>query len=126
MNSDLTAPNTSGTFHVRLLGGFSIVSPDNASVDLPTQKAKALFAMIALAGADGIDRSIAASWLWSRGSDAQARTNLRQTLASIRKALPGENACIESNGTTLRMTEGAIEADFKALQQGDFNTLWAT
>jgi DNA-binding SARP family transcriptional activator len=125
MNSDLTAPNTSGTFHVRLLGGFSIVSPDKSSVDLPTQKAKALFAMIALAGADGIDRSIAASWLWSRGSDAQARTNLRQTLASIRKALPGENACIERSGTTLRMTAGAIEADFEAMQQGDFDVLWA-
>lgn len=125
MNADMTAHNASKPFQVRLLGGFSILAPDRSVVNLPTQKAKALFAMIALAGDGGIDRAIVASWLWSRGSDVQARTNLRQTLASIRKALSGEADCIVSNGTTLRIATGTIETDFDALQQDKFEVLWA-
>ena len=124
MNAVMKARGTSEPFQVRLLGGFSIERPDRSVVTLPTQKAKALFAMIALAGADGIDRSIAASWLWSRGSDIQARTNLRQTLASIRKALSSAVDCIESRGTTLRILSGAIETDFEALKQEKFDLLW--
>ncbi|WP_176440369.1 BTAD domain-containing putative transcriptional regulator [Boseongicola aestuarii] len=121
----MTARSTPEPFQVRLLGGFSILGPGRSAVELPTQKAKALFAMIALAGGNGIDRATAASWLWSRGSDVQARTNLRQTLASIRKALSGEVECIESSGTTLRIAADTIEADFEVLQQGSFDLLWA-
>lgn len=121
----MTAQGKSEPLQLRLLGGFSIVTPPNMVVSLPTQKAKALLTMIVLAGANGIDRSIAASWLWSRGSDTQARANLRQTLAGIRKALPGDVDCIESSGTTLRVVAGTMKADIDALKHGEFETLWA-
>jgi len=125
MSEDVTLRGASGPLQVRLFGGLSIVKPDNSFVTLPTQKAKALFAMIALSGTGGVDRSLAASWLWSRGSDVQARTNLRQTLANIRKALSGEFDCIESRGSSLCVVAGTIETDIDALKLGEFDVLWA-
>ena len=106
-----------GPVLVRLLGKFAVSAPSGTAIDLPTQKAKALLARIVLAGADGVDRSAVAGMLWSRGSDAQARTNLRQTLASLRKAFAGLDL-IDSEGSVLRLRAGAVTSDVADVDQG--------
>ena len=115
---------TSGAFQVRLLGRFYISRPDHSVAELPTQKSKALLALIVLAGARGIARLSAASMLWSRGTDAQARTNLRQLLASIRKTLGGADEIIVGEGSSLRMAQTAIRSDVAALEGADSQAIW--
>ena len=108
--------NGDKTLKIQLLGPLSVSLSDGQAATFPTQKSKALFAMIALAGKNGIDRSVAASMLWSRGSEAQARANLRQTLASIRKALSDQDDVIISEGTSLRVNASLIQVDVDGLE----------
>ena len=124
MMSKRTEVATSEPFQVRLLGRFNISRSDHSVAELPTQKSKALFALIVLAGTTGVDRIVAASMLWSRGTDAQARTNLRQTLASIRKTLGGADGIIVSEGSTLRLAQTAIRSDIAALEAVDSQVIW--
>jgi len=103
---------------VRLLGQFSIAVSGGHHINLPTQKAKALFAMIILAQPAGVDRAVAASLLWSRGRDEQARTNLRQTLSSIRKAFRGVDV-IDGDKSVLRIRRGVVRSDVGGLDNPD-------
>ncbi len=100
---------------LRLLGNFTIAVSGGRHIDLPTQKAKALFAMIVLAQSAGLDRALTASLLWSRGTDEQARTNLRQTLSSIRKAFQGIDV-VDGDASVLRIRQDVVRSDV-----GDFN-----
>ena len=124
MSKDTEAA-TSKPFRLHLLGRFAISSSDQTVLELPTQKSKALVALIALAGNEGIDRLKAASMLWSRGTDAQARANLRQTLASIRKTLGDHGEIILSDGASMRIATATIQTDIAALQAGDSKAIWA-
>ncbi len=62
--------------------------------------------------------------LWSRGSDTQARTNLRQTLASIRKVLRALGDIILSNASSLRLLSGAVRSDISILVENERNAIW--
>lgn len=115
-------PNEDEPVEVRLLGKLVITAQTGDAIELPTQKAKALFAMIVLAGSGGVDRAVTAAKLWSRGTDAQARTNLRQTLASIRKAISGSDI-IESDASTLRVHQYAVRSDVDAFGHPDRNVI---
>ena len=71
--------------------------------------------MIALAGSAGLTRETAAGRLWSRSPDAQARTNLRQALSSLKSAL-GEGAnIVRSSGQSLVLDRSKAEVDLDAL-----------
>jgi DNA-binding SARP family transcriptional activator len=78
--------------------------------------------MIVLAKGGGVDRAVAAANLWSRGTDTQARTNLRQTLASIRKAFSGSDI-IDSKASALRVHDNAVRSDVDAFVCSDFNEI---
>lgn len=103
---------------VRVLGDFRATAPDGTTLNFPTQKARALFARLVIAGDTGLDRSTTAGMFWSRGTDAQARTNLRQTLASIRKAI-GQDGVIESDGERIRVHDGSVRSDIGTLMADD-------
>ncbi|MDW4549051.1 BTAD domain-containing putative transcriptional regulator [Defluviimonas sp. D31] len=101
--------------HLRLLGPLSATGSDGTSAFFPTQKSQALLAMIAMAGPGGLHRDTAADLLWSRSDQAQARTNLRQSLASLRKALGTDADVIETRGAMLGLRFDAVELDIDAL-----------
>ncbi len=82
-----------------LLGGLEIAASDAAVGASLTRKAKALVAFLALQGARGQSREKLAELLWGDSAEEQARTNLRQTLSSIRKAL-------NRDGTDYLVTDG--------------------
>lgn len=119
MNAKKTQPTADNSIlTVRLLGTFEIATASGDPIELPTQKAKALFAKLVLAKSAGADRASTAAMLWSRGTDAQARTNLRQTLASIRRILPDADI-IDSNAQTMRIKQGALKTDVDAIELPD-------
>lgn len=77
---------------------------------LPTQKAMALLAMIAVAADGGLRRERAAAMLWSRSPETQARTNLRQALSGLRAAFDGEEVVTSASGV-LRLNPDLASTD---------------
>jgi DNA-binding SARP family transcriptional activator len=95
-----------------LLGGFELTLPPAVHVHLPTRKAQALLAYLALQPEQAQPRDKLASLLWGDVADAQARASLRQTLSLLGKAL--EHApvpCLVTEARTVGVVAGAIDVD---------------
>jgi TolB-like protein/DNA-binding SARP family transcriptional activator len=87
-------------------------------VSLPTRKARALLAFLALSAGQWHRRERLAGLLWSDRQEAQARHSLTQALGSIRKV--GEAAgveLIESEGDRVRLLDTATEIDALAFRK---------
>jgi DNA-binding SARP family transcriptional activator len=74
--------------HLTLLGGFHAHLDAGAALVLPTRKAQALLAYLAVPLGQAHPREKLATLLWGAMQDAQARGSLRYALSKIRKALP--------------------------------------
>jgi adenylate cyclase len=114
---------------LRLLGEPEISFECGGEVRLSTEKSKAL--LIYLASPAGVARSRdqVASLLWSRNDQEQARTNLRQNLARLRKSLGAAKDLIVANAQQLELLEDQVETDVSQfedlLSQSDHNSLVA-
>ena len=96
---------------LNLLGGFELAAGDTA-VALPTRKAKALVAMLAVDPGRAWPREKLAAMLWEFAGEEQARTSLRQTLSVIRKAFPETSAdWLRADGDVLALDAGALAVD---------------
>jgi TolB-like protein len=96
---------------ITLLGGFS-VRADGAPLALPTRKAEALLALLALKPGVARGRERLAATLWSRSGEAQARGSLRQTLTTLRKALkPAGVPGLISDGDTVHLDPEGVRVD---------------
>src|SRR5918995_6398716 len=95
---------------VSLLGGFQ-VRLDGCAVSLPTRKAQALLAYLALPPGRPHLREKLAALLWGGIREASARASLRQALFSIRKAI-GDALVIEAR--TVALAPGAVDVDADA------------
>jgi TolB-like protein len=83
------SPDRYGTgmaVYVRMLGGLEITR-DGAPAALPTRKAQALLARLALRPGEPVPRVQLAGLLWGGVPDEQGRASLRQAIASIRRAV---------------------------------------
>lgn len=94
-----------------LLGGFEVRSKTNTSLAITATKAKALLAYLTLHPGQAQTRDKLAALLWGESENTQARQNLRQTLVSLRRALPEADQVIRTDGDTIRLTDAAIEVD---------------
>ncbi len=72
---------------VRLLGGYRVELDGEAVYGFETDKARALLAYLIVEADRPHRRETLSSLLWPDRPDAVARTNLRQALASVRRAL---------------------------------------
>ena len=72
-----------------LLGGFQARLDSGAPVALPTRKAQALLAFLAMPPGLAHPRDKLASLLWGSTVETTARTSLRQTLYALRKNVRG-------------------------------------
>lgn len=120
---------------VTLLGGFHVRS-DAGTLTVPTRKAQALLAYLAVPAGHPHPRDKLASLLWSDTADEQARNSFRQALSTLRKALPPASLVTEAETVALdpesaevdvtvfqrRVAEGTLGALAEAatLYQGDF------
>src|SRR5262249_20399944 len=71
-----------------LLGGFQARLSHGPFLRVPTRKAQGLLAYLALPCGVAHPRDKLAALLWGDMREGQARTNLRQALFTLRKALP--------------------------------------
>ena len=105
------APSPS-CFRLTLLGGFELRSPAGALVRLPTRKAEALLAYLALGPDRGYARDTLATLLWSDAPDRQARASLRQTLSLVGKALAARGrSAIATPARAVALARGVADVD---------------
>jgi DNA-binding SARP family transcriptional activator len=107
----------SARLHIKLLGDV-VVERDGMAIALPTRKAAALLAVLALAPGNLVTREHLADLLWSRSAEAQARGSLRQAVAQLRKTLDDESASlVETVGPGLRLAPQRVDVDVTSLEQ---------
>jgi DNA-binding SARP family transcriptional activator/TolB-like protein len=93
------------TMRLRLLGRLVVTAGDeSAAISLPTRKAGALLAYLAMSREHAASREELAALLWGGCSDRQARQSLRQALALLRKHL-GPSALI-ADSSEVRLAAG--------------------
>ena len=96
---------------LRLLGAFEVALSSPSSTSLSVKKAQALLAYLALHAGQHEPREKLAALLWADTAEALARTNLRQTLSLLRKALAhGECPCVLNAGTALYLDAEQVES----------------
>src|SRR5688500_4782969 len=81
------AGGTTGSLHIRLLGGFGIVTDASGTLCLPGKRQRALIAYLLLHRDIPSDRKHLAFLLWPESSEQQALTNLRQLIHELRAVL---------------------------------------
>jgi DNA-binding SARP family transcriptional activator len=98
-----------------LLGGFEAYRADGGRTMLPTRKAEALLAVVALGGGAPCPRERLAAMLWGDRGEAQARHSLSQGLTSIRTGL-GED-CLVATREGIALAPGRLAVDALAFQE---------
>ena len=97
---------------LQVLGAFRLFGLDGQPRQLPTRKAEALLAYLAMPRGRPHRRDRLAALLWGDRGDKQARHSLNQTIFSIRKALAEPSMDpILARGETLALNAEAIEVD---------------
>ena len=95
-----------------LLGGFQARLDTGQAVGVPTKKAQALLAYLAIPLGRAHPRDKLATLLWGGIRDESARASLRQALFAIRKAL-GETkpSALMLEGETLALNRSVVDVD---------------
>jgi DNA-binding SARP family transcriptional activator/pimeloyl-ACP methyl ester carboxylesterase len=99
---------------LRLLGGFQARLEPGLPLRLPTRKAQALLAYMALRPDPAHHRDSLAALLWPDRSDEQARASLRHALYELRRALVASPAVLLTEGDTVTVDAGLIDLDVAA------------
>src|SRR4051794_6341229 len=86
---------------VRLLGGCSVGRPDGSAVTVDAPRARALLAAVILRTGGPATRRQLAYLLWPDSSEAQARTNLRHLLHTVRQTVPAVAGHLDITATTI-------------------------
>ena len=108
---------------VRLLGGFELRLGDDPLPPLESARAESLLAYLLINRDAPQPRQRLAFLLWPDSTEAQARTNLRQVLHKLRRALPDADRYLDVTARTRRGRPGAPFrldlADFEAALDRD-------
>ena len=97
-----------------LLGGFRARLDPATPVALPTRKARALLAYLALPAGSAQPRDKLASLLWGSTLETSARTSLRQTLYALRKSLREAGPRLLSvDGEAVSLDPDAVTVDVR-------------
>jgi DNA-binding SARP family transcriptional activator/TolB-like protein len=97
----------------RLLGGCEFLDDNGNEVTLPTRKARALLAYLALRPGEWLSRERLASLLWSDRGEPQARHSLNQALHAIRKL---GDSILEGDPSRIRLRGSAVQVDVNDLR----------
>jgi DNA-binding SARP family transcriptional activator/predicted ATPase len=98
--------------HIQLLGGMRVRTATGREVRLPSRKATALLACLALQPGAVHRRDFLAALLWDDSDPELARSSLRQALASLRRALPQEaGEAIVGDTATLALDATLVTCD---------------
>lgn len=101
-----------------LLGGFQARLARGDALLLPTRKAQALLAYLALPVGRSHPRDKLAALLWGGIRDESARASLRQALFVVRKAIEGADApALRADGEALSLEPAAVDVDVVAFER---------
>jgi DNA-binding SARP family transcriptional activator/tetratricopeptide (TPR) repeat protein len=128
-----------GRLILTLMGGFRARLDSGIPLALPTRKAQALLAYLAVPAGSAHSRDKLANLLWGNTIETTARTSFRQTLYGLRKSLheaspaplmvDGETVALDSSAVTVDVQEferraaqttPSALAEAAALYEGDF------
>jgi len=105
-------------WRINLIGGFRITDPDGHEVKLPSRKAQALIALLALNRGSAMSRQQLAADLWPGRPTTMRRQNLRQAIAQVARVFsPVE--CISGDRDTCRLTLESWWCDATAQLDGE-------
>jgi DNA-binding SARP family transcriptional activator len=107
---------TMAPLQLTLLGGFRARIGTGPALPLPTKKAQALLAYLALPAGRAHPRDKLATLLWGDSREGPARTSLRQALFGLRRALPP--GAIRVDGDAVALDPAAVEVDVATLERG--------
>jgi len=103
--------------HLELLGGFSARLDGGRPCSLPTRKAQALLAYLALPAGQYHSRDKLTALLWGDTAEVQARQSFRQALAAIRRAIgDGERDVLLVRGDTVALGAAGAVVDVAAFE----------
>jgi DNA-binding SARP family transcriptional activator len=101
-----------------LLGGFEARTPSGEPLSVPTRKAQALLAYLALTPGQTHPRDKLTALLWPDASRGAARTALRQTLFLLRRALESvEPDVVVTTGDGVTLPSGTVQTDVAVFEQ---------
>lgn len=95
---------------LELLGGFVTRLDDGQPCVLPTRKARALLAYLAVPAGRFHSRDKLTALLWGDTAETQARQSFRQALASLRRVL-GDRAGFLTQGDAIALDPKAVSVD---------------
>jgi DNA-binding SARP family transcriptional activator len=110
----MESPAARGAYSIHVLGTFEVISQGKPLALRPS--GRRVIALLAVRGA--LTKADAAGTLWSDGSQARARDNLRTALWRLRQDCPG---LISQQGDGIRIESAAI--DFVEVRQWAWATL---
>src|SRR5688500_7295798 len=96
------AGTDAGSLHIRLLGGFGIVTGAAEALCLPGKRQRALVAYLLLHRDIPSDRKHLAFLLWPESSEQQALTNLRQVIHEVRAVLEDPDRFLDAGRQLVR------------------------
>lgn len=103
--------------HLQLLGRFDAHDAGGTSIPVPTRKAEALLAYLALPAGRWHSREHLSGLLWGRSGEEQARISLRQTLSTLRRVLAEHEAdVLLSRGDSLALDPDTTHSDAERLE----------
>ena len=104
---------------ISVLGGLEIrVSGASRPLDFPTRKTKVLLAYLALSPGLTRSREHLAETFWERSAEEQGRASLRQTLTSLRKALPAvPESIVETDAHAVWLNPETVRVDALQFKQ---------
>ncbi|HYD68620.1 BTAD domain-containing putative transcriptional regulator [Azospirillum sp.] len=106
-----------GAWTLNLFGGFDLRTPAGTPCPLSVRKAMGLLAYLALRPDRAQSREALAGLLWGDSPDAQARSSLRQVIATLRRAFPdGDAPVLLLDGERVALVPGALETDVAAFE----------
>src|SRR6476469_542180 len=92
---------TMPTFHLRLLGDFSLLYNDQQVTSLNTTRLQSLLTYLVLHRDIPQQRQHLAFLFWPNTTEAQARNNLRQLLHQLRQAFPAVEQFLSTDAHVL-------------------------
>jgi DNA-binding SARP family transcriptional activator len=98
----METPRITPLLQIRLLGNCSLVYRDEPVTGVNAPRTQSLLAYLVLHRDAPQPRQHLAFLFWPDSSEAQARNNLRQTLHTLRLALPNADAFLQADTNTLR------------------------
>jgi len=107
-----------GAWRLNLFGGFDLRTPAGTPFPLTVRKAMGLLAYLALRPDQAQSREKLAGLLWGDSPDAQARSSLRQVIATLRRTFPDSGApVLRVEGDLVALAPGAMETDAVAFER---------